>query len=180
MTIREELEVLHAQEREIEQKIAALYRASVTAPAAEKACPNFMAEQLGEPMVGIEYPITVTGITHRSERAVENGRRNTGCFVAIRPCDKDLAGKTFLGVYLGDIATDARAAFNPKTGVLEVGLSMHNPAIWVPDLKKIVFGMESWWGVLRKPDDLKQITDADIQNVWYVKALQALESGDAA
>ena len=57
---------------------------------------------------------------------------------------------------------------------------MHNPAIWVPDLKKIVFGMESWWGVLRSRTISKQITDADIQNVWYVKALQALEGGDAA
>jgi hypothetical protein len=180
MTIREELEVLHAQQREIEVKIAALYRASVEAPVEEKACPDFMAKQMDEPMVGIEYPITVTGIAHRSEEAVMSGRRAVGSFVAIRPCDKDLAGKTFLGVYLGDIATDAGAAFNRKTGVLEVGLSMHNPAIWVPDLKRIVFGMESWWGVLRKPDDLKQITDADIQNVWYVKALQVLEGGSAA
>jgi hypothetical protein len=74
-------------------------------------------------------------------------------------------------------ALTARATFNPKTGVLEVGLAMHNPAIWVPDLKRIVFGMESWWGVIDNPDDLKQITDADIQNVWYVKALQGLEGG---
>ena len=68
MTMREELEALHAQQKEIEAKIAALYRALVEAPAEEKACPDFMAEQLGEPMNSIEYPITVSGITHNPRR----------------------------------------------------------------------------------------------------------------
>lgn len=37
----------------------------------------------------------------------------------------------------------------------------NNPAIFVPELKKIVFGMESWWRILEKPEDLKGIAKED-------------------
>lgn len=46
--------------------------------------------------------------------------------------------------------------------------------IFVPDLMKVVLGVESWWDTIDKPEDLKQITDVDIQNVWYVKALKEM------
>jgi hypothetical protein len=51
---------------------------------------------------------------------------------------------------------------------------MLNPVIFIPDIMRVVLGIESWWSVIRKPEDLKQITDADIQNVWYVKALKSM------
>jgi hypothetical protein len=44
----------------------------------------------------------------------------------------------------------------------------------VPDLARVVMGWESWWGEIRTPDDLRQITNADVENVWYVKALKTL------
>lgn len=53
-----------------------------------------------------------------------------------------------------------------------------NPAIWVPELEKVVWGDSSWWGPIEKKEDAERlITDADIQNVWYVKALKRLEGG---
>lgn len=52
-----------------------------------------------------------------------------------------------------------------------------NPAIWVPDQNRIVWGMGSWWGIIEKEEDLKKITNQDIENVWYVKALKALADG---
>lgn len=45
-----------------------------------------------------------------------------------------------------------------------------NPAIFVPDLNRVVWGMESWWGPIESKEKLHQITDEDISNVWYVKA----------
>ena len=65
--------------------------------------------------------------------------------------------------------------FHPKTSVLEASFVMHSPAIWVPDLKRLIFGRGSWWRVLKTPEDLRQITDADIDNVWYVQALRGPE-----
>lgn len=50
----------------------------------------------------------------------------------------------------------------------------HNPAFYVPSLKRVVFGCESWWGHIDGPDALKQITDEVIDGVWYVQALKSL------
>jgi hypothetical protein len=33
--------------------------------------------------------------------------------------------------------------------------------------------------VIETPDDLRRITDADIENVWYVRALRDLAQGGA-
>ena len=174
MKAQEELDALHAEQRRIETRIAEIYAASVDAPAEEKICDDWIAESLSEPEKHIQYPITVHGITYGKSELVTYPRR-TGAFVSIRPVDKAHGGKTFLGVYIGDIALSTMVQFHPKTSVIEAGHAMHNPAIWVPDLKRIVFGCESWWGVLKTPDDIKQITDADIENVWYVQAIRALE-----
>ncbi len=50
-----------------------------------------------------------------------------------------------------------------------------NPAIFVPELKKIIYGCESWWGEIESPEDFKEITSDDINNVWYVQLLKAME-----
>ena len=39
----------------------------------------------------------------------------------------------------------------------------------MPELGKIIFGMESWWGRIKSEEELKDITDGDIENVWHVK-----------
>lgn len=41
--------------------------------------------------------------------------------------------------------------------------------IFIPDLMRVVSGIESWWDFIKKPKDLKQITDVDIQ-----KALKSM------
>ena len=50
-----------------------------------------------------------------------------------------------------------------------------NPAIFVPELKKIVFGCESWWRKIDSMDEVKDITDEDIENQWYVKLFKSIE-----
>ncbi|WP_422383298.1 hypothetical protein [Roseibium album] len=127
-------------------------------------------------MPGIEYPITVDNITNDSVDVIRKPLLGgeTGDFVSIRPCGEEYEDKTFLGVLLGDIARTAGGHFDPETGTIHIYPSFHNPAIFVPELRQIIFGSQSWWGRISSPDDLKQITDADIDNVWYVQALQAL------
>lgn len=85
--------------------------------------------------------------------------REPGSFVSVRPCGDEYGGKTYLGLYVGDV---------------DIGLP--NPCIWVPELKEYIFGCESWWGVIKSPEDLRKITDLDIESQWYVRALRALES----
>jgi len=85
-----------------------------------------------------------------------------GEFVSVRPCGDEHGNKTYLGIYVGD-----------------VNIGIPNPCIWVPDLKEYIFGCESWWGRIKSPEQLRQITDADIENVWYVRALREIESKPA-
>ena len=71
---------------------------------------------------------------------------------------------------------DVIPSYRPKTKMLQVS-SHNNPAIFVPELKRIVWGMESWWGAVKSEDELKEITDEDIDNVWYVKLLKSQMEG---
>jgi len=96
---------------------------------------------------------------------------DVGSLVRIRPVDSD---KTHLGLYLGDLAREIMIARGSKSKALML-TERTNPAIWVFDLKKIVWGDSSWWSVISDEKELdKLITDLDIQNVWYVKALKAM------
>jgi hypothetical protein len=122
----------------------------------------------------ITYPIEVSAIKllgrSRSEEKV-------GSWVSVRPCAAEHGNKTYLGVYLGDLLSHGIESYNLNTKEVEILLNT-NPAIYVPDLKKVVWGMESWWGIIQSPEGLKKITDADIQNVWYVRALKELSEAE--
>lgn len=170
MTLREELEAIEGQLTALYVRRKEIYQQSIAAPESEKVCPDWIAES-GD--TGFAYPIEVAGIANGETDAVHY-RRDVGAFVAVRPVGKEYGGKTFLGIYVGDVASDVDCRFHRTTGILSIALGMHNPAIYVPDLKRIVFGYESWWAKLESPEDLRQISDKDIENVWYVKALRDL------
>lgn len=97
-------------------------------------------------------------------------RSTVGSFVSIRPVGDE---KTYLGIYVGDLATSF--AYRVEGNKFIMKRSNYNPAIFVPDLRKIVFGMESWWGEIQSEEQLRQITNEDIDNVWYVKALKQIQ-----
>lgn len=127
----------------------------------------------------IEYPIEVNSIEFDQASTVQNGWRcKCGDFVSIRPCADAYKDKTYLGVYIGDIARGQAVSHNKETGNLKVMHTMHNPAIFVPDLGKVIYGMESWWGIIKDEQSLRQITDNDIDNVWYVRALKQLTEAE--
>lgn len=121
-----------------------------------------------------ETPVTVKtvrvgGLTQRPADA-----QRRGSWVAVRPVATAYEGKTFLGIYLGDLPFGPwQCGYYTKKSELTV-IVRTNPCIFVPELGKNIWGYESWWGELSSPEDLKQITDADIENVWYVQALRAL------
>ena len=49
---------------------------------------------------------------------------------------------------------------------------MNNPAIYVFELKKIIYGCESYWSVINDPNDFEDITKETLDNVWYVQLLK--------
>lgn len=134
----------------------------------------------------LDEPITITGFATRgtpalNERALFGGR--CGDMVSIRPVGDEYGGRTYLGVFIGEIARGVSLGRRKSDDVLVYDMGWHNPAIFVPDLNKVIFGSASWWGLIESEEQLRQITDADIDGVWYVRALKALternaESGD--
>lgn len=92
----------------------------------------------------------------------------------VRPCGKEFENKTYLGVFIGYAALSSSISI--KDDKIICDWAMHNPAILIPEKGKIVYGIESWWGLIDSVDDLKSITDQDIDNVWYVQAMKILQS----
>lgn len=123
----------------------------------------------------VEYPLEIKGVDMKF-RLLKNGiGANMGDLVSIRYC-KD--NKTYLGFYIGDLAIETFGTFRPKTSKIEI-MAMHNPAMFVPELGKIIYGVESWWKKIESPEELEEITDEDIENVWYMKILKSrLENYD--
>lgn len=179
MTPREELEQVETEIKRLEERKRQLYERSSTAPENEKLCEDNLARLMAEPDLfpPFKYPIEVGGITfRRGASLLQKGLRKRE-LVRIRPCDPALGGKTFLGLYLGDMATRAGCSFNRETEVLEIYVGSYNPAIWIPSLQRIVFGFESWWGAIETEEQLAEITDDSIGKIWYVQAMKAMLAG---
>lgn len=121
-------------------------------------------------MKTIKYPIKVNKINIKNDKF---SLYKPGGFVAVRPCAEEYGNKTYLGLFLGELPDSTYVTYNTKTEELNVGMSC-NPAMFVFELNKVIYGYESWWSKIEREEDLKQITDADINNVWYVKALKTL------
>ena len=93
-------------------------------------------------------------------------------YVSVRPC-KDGNTKTYLGILLGECSLGGQGWYNKDKQEIFISDRL-NPMIFVPDLMTVVLGAESWWGPIDKPEDIQQITDTDIDNVWYIKALKEI------
>ena len=123
-----------------------------------------------------KYPLEVTAIRTKGfmePNPMKLGRYKAGAFVAIRPCADECKDKTYLGIYMDDLPVGVFSHYEEVSGVFTIH-PRHNPAIWVPALSRIVYGCESWWGPIKSPEDAEkmEISDDDIQNIWYVKALK--------
>lgn len=101
------------------------------------------------------------------------GSTKCGDLVKVRSCRKEHGDGTFLGIFLGEIATSV--GHRHSGGVVTASPSMHNPAMFVPELGDIVYGYESFWSRIESEEDLSTvITEDTIRNVWYVQALRDL------
>lgn len=102
------------------------------------------------------------------------GKKDIGKAVRVRPCDEKYQGKTFLGIFLGELPIPMYVNYDKDEQMLSIS-NMHNPAIFVPEINEVVFGYESWWSLINPDEDIEDITNDDISNVWYVKMLNNLD-----
>lgn len=116
----------------------------------------------------IEYPLTINGIENTK---IEYKQKCRLC--AVQPCDEEYKGKTFVGIFIGELPISILSSFNNETGIL-TNSTMNNPAILVPKIGKIVFGCNSWWREIESIEDFSNITEEDIENTWYVQAMKEM------
>jgi hypothetical protein len=136
-----------------------------------ESCPHFKSKF-------IEYPISVSAIDVQEFDGKLLYHDKVGKLAKVRPCGEEYGNKTYLGIFLGDIPHSPHISHHPETGVLRIRAHC-NPAIFVPDLNKIIWGMESWWSVVENENDLdKEITDELIQNQWYVRMAKLIGGQD--
>ena len=119
----------------------------------------------------IEYPILVNGT--KTGKLESRFGADSGKPCEVRPCGKEYGDKTYLGIYLGELPCWLYTSFHTDTGILETQAA-NTPAIFVPELKKIIFGAESYWRILDTPGDFAGISEAEIDNLWYVKAFRGM------
>jgi len=127
-------------------------------------------------MEDIKFPIEVKDIKGYFERPKKGfmSSAEMGALVRIRPCGEEYKDRTFLGIYIGDLPIDIVYEVEKEDGTLHVR-TYNNCAFYVFELKKLIFGCESWWAELKDDADIdRMITDADIDNVPYVKVLKAM------
>lgn len=112
-------------------------------------------------------------LAHPKNKALQNpvfGKM--GALVKVRPCGEEYGNKTYLGFLIGEIALGS--SITTIDDKIQLNFSGYNPAIFVPELKKVIYGAGSWWSEIESEEELKEITNDDIENVWYVKLLQGL------
>ena len=89
----------------------------------------------------IEFPLTIEDIDVEPIKT-DSWHAKTGDFVAVRPCGDEYGGKTYFGIYLGDLPIQSLVSFNSESKTLKVS-TMGNPAMLVPQLNKIIYGCGS-------------------------------------
>lgn len=129
----------------------------------------------------IKFPITVKKIEYRMDVPIrmESDGRKAGTLVAVRSVKEAHGDKTRLGILVGFVPLSVSVALkhpegNQTEGSIMIASRSTNPVIFIPELGESVLGAESWWGPIKDEKQLKEITNDDIQNVWYVKALKQL------
>lgn len=120
----------------------------------------------------IKYPLTIQGIDN-AEIDTSGLGHDCGELCEISPCGKEYGGKSYIGIYLGDLPIAITSSYHRETGIL-TNRTMNNPAIFVPELKKIIYGCESWWREIKSIEDFNGISKEDIENTWYVKLLKIM------
>lgn len=112
-------------------------------------------------------PITIQELVLDSMN-IENMDGETGMLVACRPCDEQYKNKTYLGFYLGELPAMQWPSVDKNEQKIRM-MTIRNPAMYIPEINKIIWGAGSWWRKVKTEEDFREITDSDIDNVWYVR-----------
>ena len=136
----------------------------------DKDDPKGILTRLNQTLGRIEMLVNASEIKEFEHPSNEALRQGSGSLVSIRPCNEKYGNKTYVGFLIGELALGSSIKITDDNKI-QCNWSGYNPAIFVPELGEVIMGCASWWGKIKSVDELKQISDEDIENVWYVKLL---------
>lgn len=117
-----------------------------------------------------------TPVTHLTLTGFEMPKiidpRNSGEYVVLRLVKED-EQKSYFGIILGDIKLGIGVSHVPDSGKAELKGMINNPAIFVPSLKQIIYGVECWWRLIVSEEQLETIMDDDLDK-WADKAREQI------
>lgn len=112
----------------------------------------------------IEYPIQVNEIDVKDFYQSFYRKKDIGKLAKIRYC---VDNKDYIGVYLGMLPCTPIVQYNSKEEKLIV-TTINNAALYVPELKKIVFGNESFWSIISDDEQNQYVSDEEIKRFFTI------------
>lgn len=112
-----------------------------------ETCPKYRSRY-------IEYPIEVSSIELAD--GVNLYKNSVGRIVRIKPCLEETEGKEYLGIFLGEMFSFNAVSYKRQEKHLVINPVL-NPAIYIPELKRIVYGYESWWSFMEDEEETQHI-----------------------
>ena len=125
---------------------------------------NTVSELVSKQMAALKM-VTVPTVTYPKQPLIKAATDRQ--LVSVRPTSDNPDGKSYIGFLIGSVATGTSLSVTDNEVIIENG--GHNPAMYVPELGKLVYGYESWWSTIESEDQFREITDDDISSQWYVK-----------
>lgn len=120
----------------------------------------------------ITYPLEIQNIDNMQRLLKDKNLKPE--LVKIRPCNKKYNNKTFLGILIDyDFPINSSFLYSKESKTLTL-IMEGNPGIYVPELNEIMFGYESFWQKINNIEEISDITDETIDDLWYIKLLKEL------
>lgn len=144
----------------------------------DKDDPKGILTRLNKTLSNIDFLLKTSDVKElahpKNDVLIKSMFAKKGALVKVRPCDEKYNNKTYLGFLIGELARGSSITiFEDK---IQLNWSGYNPAIFVPELGEVIFGCSSWWGEIESEDDLNEISNDDIDNVWYVRLLKNIKN----
>lgn len=117
----------------------------------------------------IEYPIEVTSI--ELAEGFDLYKKSIGRIVRIKPCFEETEEKEYLGIFLGELFSCNAVSYKRQEKHLTV-TPVLNPAIYVPELKQIVYGYESWWSFIENKDEISLISRDESLKQFFINIFE--------
>lgn len=119
----------------------------------------------------LQFPIEVNEIINSPVVPDKLYPAEPGTLCRVRLCGSLDGTKPLIGIYAGELPDEIYSSYDCKTKSVVNQLSK-STAIFVPELKRLVYGCECFWSVIKSRQELKDLVSSDTDFAFYSKFLK--------